>query len=98
MLSDDDGHRQAARATKLRVVNEICCGAPHDEPHVQWGDPGRPIDELLDIVRRQDARLRIGTTGELEREWNAHPPGSPVLRIESGAATGEFVVVDLPSP
>ena len=79
-----------------RVVNEACCGTPHDEPHVRWGEPGAPIEDLLAVVRRRYADPVIGAAGQLGREWNAHPTGSPVLRIQPSGGTERFVVVDLP--
>jgi hypothetical protein len=59
-----------------RVVNEVCCGAPRDEPSIRWEPSG---------------------VGRLEREWNAHPKGSPVRRLQESHGSGQFVVIDEPA-
>jgi hypothetical protein len=80
-----------------KVVNETCCSPPHDEPHVSWGDipPTQGVDELRRLAARRHAdAVDLDVAGLLERAWNAHPSGSPVLKQSTLAVT--FVVVDLP--
>lgn len=79
------------------VVNETCCAPPQDRPRIDWNAEASTAEarELQALVQTSYPELRLHEAGTLQKAWNAHPAGSPLL-AEAKSLHGVFVVVDLP--
>src|SRR5262249_38365133 len=92
--------REACRATRSTTstassTNVLRAAAERTTSRLAVAAAPYNADELRKIAHDRDKGAAVNAIGIPAREWNAHPPQSPVL-ARSCRLTDVFVVIDLP--